>query len=68
MVTPEDEEKRVEELVSMIDRLMAEGDGHVNVSAGEGGEDMSVSTCRSSDCGTGACCQPNEEAPEDEEL
>ncbi len=69
---PEDEQ-RVDELVAMIDQLMAQGDGHVNINAeellengGEGG--LNVMTYRSSDCGTGACCQPNEAAPDEDDL
>ena len=67
------EEDKVEELVAMIDELMAKGDGHVNVKSGEvtseDGTALNVQTFRSNDCGTGACCQPNEKAPdEDEEL
>lgn len=72
-----DEDDRVEELVAMIDELMAKGDGHVNVTAGEelSPEDVTpnVQTVRSNDCThstqcmPGACCQPNEKAPDDED-
>ena len=54
-------EQNVNELVEMLDRLMSEGSGHVNVISEDGGE-MTVQTCRSSECGKGgqtpACCQP----------
>jgi len=61
---PDEENRRIDELVEMIDRLMAGGDGHINVSADELAEGLKVQTCRSSDCGTGksACCQPTEDA------
>ncbi|MBQ8967505.1 hypothetical protein [Ruminococcus sp.] len=67
------EDDKVEELVAMIDELITKGDGHVNVKAGEvtseDGATLNVQTFRTNDCGTGACCQPNEKAPdEDEEL
>lgn len=66
-----DEDERVDELVAMIDELMANGDGHVNVNAGEAAAKegtLNVQTVRSSDCTMlGACCQPNEKSPEDEE-
>lgn len=66
-----DEDERVEELVAMIDELMAKGDGHVNVRAGgavPGEDSLDVQTVRSNDCTMlGACCQPNENAPDDDE-
>lgn len=66
----EENDKSVDELVEMLDKLMSEGGGHVNVSAGEEfAEGVRVDTFKSSDCGLGACCQPNEEAPdEDDDL
>ncbi|WP_024855918.1 hypothetical protein [Ruminococcus albus] len=74
-----DEDGKVNELVEMIDRLMAGGEGHINIDAeallkakreGQDEPEMTVQTFRSNDCGTGACCQPNEKAPDedDEEL
>lgn len=53
-----------EELADLIDRLMSQGSGHVNIIADSGGEGMKVDTVRSTDfCGTkGACCQPTENA------
>ena len=57
-----------EELDDLIDRLMSQGSGHVNI-VGNGSE-LKVDTVKSTDiCGTkGACCQPTELEPEDDEL
>ncbi|MBP3762117.1 MAG: hypothetical protein J6I55_11730 [Ruminococcus sp.] len=56
-----------EELADLIDALMAQGSGHVNIQSGDGG--ITVNTVRSTDCsGTkGACCQPTENAVDDDE-
>ena len=53
-------DNKVNELVDMLDRLMSDGGGHVNVITSEDSDEMTVQTYRSSDCGTGqkACCQP----------
>lgn len=53
-------DNKVNELVDMLDRLMSEGGGHVNIIASDESDEMTVKTYRSSDCGTGqkACCQP----------
>ncbi|WP_455530812.1 hypothetical protein [Ruminococcus sp.] len=54
------------ELADLIDQLMAQGSGHVNI-VGNGSE-LKVNTVKSTDiCGTkGACCQPTELEPEEE--
>lgn len=66
-----DDDGKVNELVEMIDRLMAEGDGHITISADELAEGMNVKTYRTSDCGAdgtkGACCQPTEDAIDNDE-
>lgn len=56
-----DDAKDASELADLIDRLMEEGSGHINIKAGNSGE-LSVNTLKSTDCsGTkGACCQPTE--------
>ncbi|MBQ8297652.1 MAG: hypothetical protein IJX77_07715 [Ruminococcus sp.] len=50
------------ELADMIDKLMAGGNGSVNVSALEDGDGFAVTTVNSRECGgkKGACCQPTE--------
>ena len=57
------------ELADLIDQLMAQGSGHVNIISGENGAELKVDTVKSTDmCGTkGACCQPTENAIDEEE-
>lgn len=61
-------QKKIDDLVAMLDRLMEEGGGHVNVQVEEEEGDVQVETVRSTDCslGKGACAQPTE-LPIDEE-
>ncbi|HAE53009.1 MAG TPA: hypothetical protein DCG30_07135 [Ruminococcus sp.] len=56
-----------EELADLIDALMAQGSGHVNIQSGNGS--VTVNTVRSTDCSgiKGACCQPTENAVDDDE-
>ena len=67
MTAPEDKNSPAE-LADLIDQLMAQGSGHVNI-VGNGSE-LKVATVKSTDiCSTkGACCQPTELEPEDDEL
>ena len=67
MSTPE-EKNSPAELADLIDQLMSQGSGHVNI-IGNGSE-LKVNTVKSTDiCGTkGACCQPTELEPDDDEL
>jgi hypothetical protein len=57
-----------EELADLIDQLMSGGTGHINITSGEGGG-VSVETVKSTDCSgiKGACCQPTELEPEDDD-
>lgn len=57
------------ELADLIDKLMEQGSGHVNIVSGNDSE-LKVNTVKSTDvCGTkGACCQPTELEPDDDEL
>ncbi|MCD7811369.1 MAG: hypothetical protein LUD57_06290 [Ruminococcus sp.] len=54
--------EKAAELAEMIDKLMASGNGSVNISALEDGDGYSVTTVNSRECGgkKGACCQPTE--------
>jgi len=54
--------EKASELAEMIDKLMASGNGSVNISALNDGEGFSVTTVNSRECGgkKGACCQPTE--------
>ena len=56
------------ELADLIDKLMEQGSGHVNI-VSENGSELKVNTVKSTDiCGTkGACCQPTENAIDEEE-
>ncbi|MBQ9807271.1 MAG: hypothetical protein IJM55_00195 [Ruminococcus sp.] len=57
-----------EELVELLDKLMSEGSGHVNIFSDEEGGSVNVETVNSTDCGIkGACCQPTELPEEDED-
>lgn len=57
-----------EELAELIDQLMADGSGHVNIFSGEGAQ-ITVDTVKSAEiCGIkGACCQPTELSDEEED-
>ena len=67
MSTPE-EKNSPAELADHIDQLMSQGSGHINI-IGNGSE-LKVDTVKSTDiCGTkGACCQPTELEPDDDEI
>ena len=56
------------ELADLIDQLMAQGSGHVNIESNENGEGLRVATVKSTDCSgkKGACCQPTELNEDDE--
>ncbi len=56
-----------EELAELIDSLMSNGSGHVNVIVNNE-NDMTVNVINSDEyCGKGACCQPTENAIDDEQ-
>ena len=71
MITPDKLEKTDDpsELADLIDQLMSQGSGHVNITSEENGGGLKVNTVKSTDiCGTkGACCQPTENAIDEEE-
>ena len=64
-----DKKRSPAELADLIDQLMSQGSGHVNIFS-EDGSELKVNTVKSTDiCGTkGACCQPTELEPDDDEL
>lgn len=65
MLTPTDNPK---ELAELIDKLISQGNGHVNIDVIENGKGIKVDTVNSRDCGKlGACMQPNELEPDDED-
>lgn len=56
-----------QELAELIDSLMSEGSGHVNVIVNNE-TDMTVNVINSAEyCGKGACCQPTESSIDDEQ-
>lgn len=64
----EPNQKKIENLVAMLDQLMEDGGGHINVQVEEEDGMVQVQTVNSTDCslGNGACAQPTE-LPTDEE-
>ena len=68
MTSPENKNDPAE-LADLIDQLMAQGSGHVNIVSDGSGSELKVDTVKSTDiCGTkGACCQPTENAIDEEE-
>ncbi|MBR6872757.1 MAG: hypothetical protein IKN17_04515 [Ruminococcus sp.] len=68
LVTRDDENGELDELVAMIDKLIENGDGHLTIDVDETADGIRVNRYSTSDCGkTGACCQPTEEIDTDEE-
>ncbi len=58
-----------QELADLIDTLMAGGSGHVNIKSVNGESGIKVDIFNSTDfCGNkGACCQPTENAVDEDE-
>jgi hypothetical protein len=60
-ILSKDENGETEDLVSVIDKLMADGSGHLTVNFDDLEKGITFTTTNSSDCGTlGACAQPTE--------
>ncbi len=62
------ENRSPEELAELIDKLFSQGSGHINVTYDDNGDGLKVNTVKSTDiCGVkGACCQPTEDAVDNE--
>lgn len=61
---PNDSEHEIDELVAMLDSLIASGTQHINLEIGDA---TRVQTVNSRECGRlGACAQPNFD-PDDEQ-
>ena len=59
-------EGELDDLVRMIDKLIAEGDGHLTIEVDESESGIRVNRFSTTDCGkTGACAQPTELNDED---
>ncbi len=54
-----------EDLVSVIDKLISQGTGHLVIDLDEEGEGIKYTTVQTNDCGMGACAQPTEFQDED---
>ena len=70
MMNSNDIVRSADELVEMIDQLMQQGGGRVNITADDSSQGIKVSTFISTDCADGkkgACCQPNEKDDEFDE-
>lgn len=61
-VTRDDENGELDELVSIIDRLIEQGDQRIHLQVDKLEDGIKIRTSISDDCGTGkgACCQPTE--------
>ena len=58
-----------DELADLIDQLLSQGSGHVNITSDNSSDGLKVDTVKSTDvCGTkGACCQPTENAVDEDD-
>lgn len=58
-----------QELADLIDSLMADGSGHVNIISVDNSAELKVNVVNSTDyCGNkGACCQPTENYIDDDQ-
>lgn len=56
------------ELADLIDKLMGDGSGHINIRTGGDGSSFTVDTVNSTECSgsKGACCQPTELADDED--
>ena len=68
LVTRDDEEGELDELVSMIDRLMKQGSGHLTIDIDENENGIKVNRYSTTECGgkPGACAQPTELADDED--
>lgn len=63
MALEPEEKNQADDIVNMIENLMASGTGHINVTPEDlENNGLKVNTYRSMDCSKGnmACCQPTE--------
>ncbi|MGN0601291.1 MAG: hypothetical protein ACI4I7_01125 [Oscillospiraceae bacterium] len=69
-VTKDDENGEVDELVSIIDRLIEQGDQRIHLRVDKLEDGVKISTAVSDECGTrkGACCQPTELMDEEDDF
>ena len=68
LVTRDDEEGELDDLVSVIDQLMEQGSGHLTIDLDKSSDGVTVHRYSTTECGkTGACAQPTELADDDEQ-
>ena len=67
-ITNDDENGQVDELVSIIDKLIEQGDEKIHLHVDKLQDGIKIKTSVSNDCGNnkGACCQPTELMDEDD--
>ena len=70
MKSPEMPEKveSPDELADLIDSLMNQGSGHVNIASQEGGEILVDTVNTTACCANGACMQPTENAIDEDMM
>ncbi|MFI3205906.1 MAG: hypothetical protein R3Y33_01545 [Clostridia bacterium] len=57
----QNEDKKIDEIVSLLDNMFSQGNGKVNLKVENVDGEIQVKTTKSSDCnGQSACCQPTE--------
>ncbi|MBQ9375592.1 MAG: hypothetical protein IJU04_04545 [Ruminococcus sp.] len=66
-VTRDDENGELDELVSIIDRLIEQGDQRVHLQVDKLSDGVKISTSLTDDFKKGPCCQPNEQADDEDE-
>ncbi len=71
LVSKDNENGELDDLVGMIDKLIEQGDGHLVINVDELSSGIKVNRYSTTDCGTGAkpsaCCQPNEKSEDDDD-
>ena len=62
------EKKDVDSLVDMLDKLMSDGSGHINLKISDDDDIISVTTSHNTECtpGNKACCTPTIQKDTDE--
>ena len=68
MTDKSSERQQSEELADLLDQLISGGSGHVNITFAGEENSINIQTVKSTDCGSkGACCQPTENAVDEED-
>ncbi|MGN1133155.1 MAG: hypothetical protein ACI4RN_01745 [Oscillospiraceae bacterium] len=67
-VTKDDENGELDDLVSVIDRLIEQGDQRIHLQVDKLEDGIKITTAMSDECKNGACCQPTELMDEEDEI